>query len=58
MALATSAYLNRPPRALSDLKPKQIDWLKANVPSFATAKQQADAAIAHAAEVAERIRPS
>jgi hypothetical protein len=41
--------------ARKDLGPKQIEWLKANVPQFKPAKEQADAALAHAAEVASKI---
>lgn len=39
----------------ADLGPKQIEWLKANVPQFGPAKEAADRAIAHAAEVARQI---
>jgi hypothetical protein len=41
--------------ARKDLGPKQIEWLKANVPQFKLAKEQADAALAHSAEVAGKI---
>lgn len=34
----------------TDLGPNQIEWLRTHVPSFAKAKDQADAALAHAAE--------
>lgn len=34
------------------LGPKQLAWLEANVPGFATVKKQADAALAHTAETA------
>lgn len=43
------------PERSRELGPKQIEWLKANVPQFKPAKEQADAALAHAAEVASRI---
>lgn len=40
-----------PPRISKggDLTPRQLEWLRANVPSFATAHGQATAALAHAA---------
>jgi len=41
--------------ARKDLGPKQIEWLKANVPQFKPAKEQADAALAHSARVAGKI---
>lgn len=43
------------PERSRDLGPKQIEWLKANVPQFKPAKEQADAALAHASEVANKI---
>lgn len=43
------------PERAKDLGPKQIEWLKANVPQFKSAKEQADAAIAHASQVAREI---
>lgn len=48
-----TGYGHYPP--LRDLGPKQIEWLKANVPQFGPAKEAADRAIAHAAEVARQI---
>jgi len=41
--------------ARKDLGPKQIEWLKAHVAQFKPAKEQADAALAHSAEVAGKI---
>lgn len=42
-------------RTQGDLGPKQIGWLAEKVYQFGPAKQQADAAIAHSAEIASRI---
>ena len=55
MTIASSPYLNRPVRSLSDLGPKQIEWLKANVPQFGPAKEAADRVKAHQAEVARQM---
>lgn len=43
------------PAPAKDLGPRQIKWLKDNVHHFRTAKEQADAALAHAAEIARAM---
>lgn len=45
-------------RTAGDLGPKQLAWLKSKSMIFADAKDRVEATLAHAAEVAERIKPS